>query len=47
MDTQGAEFTRYETQTPIGSMSECQVPELSTQVGLRNIMLQERKKTFY
>jgi hypothetical protein len=44
MDTQGVEFPRYETQPPIGSMSECQVPQLSTQVGLENITLEEGEK---
>jgi hypothetical protein len=41
MDTQGVEFTRYETQTPIGSMPECQVPQFSTQVDLENITFEE------
>jgi hypothetical protein len=27
MDTQGVEFTPYETQTPIGFMSKCQILE--------------------
>jgi hypothetical protein len=44
MDTQGVEFPRYETQPPIGSMSECQVPQFSTQVGLENITLEEGEK---
>jgi hypothetical protein len=38
------EFTRYETQIPIGSMSNCQVRQFSIQVGLKNFTLEEGEK---
>jgi hypothetical protein len=37
IDTQGVEFTRYETQTPIESMLEYQVPEFSIKLDVENI----------
>nr|ABN08159.1 hypothetical protein MtrDRAFT_AC155882g6v2 [Medicago truncatula] len=43
-DTQGVQFTHCELGTSIGSMSECQVPQFSTQVGLENISLVEKKR---
>jgi len=43
---QGVQFTHYEPGTPIGTMSECQVSQFSTQVGLENISLAEKKKMF-
>jgi len=43
MDTQSGEFTRYEPETPIESMSECHVSQFLAQVSLENITLGEKK----
>jgi hypothetical protein len=45
INTQGVEFNRNECETPIGSMSKCQVPQFSTQIGLENIRLEDGERS--
>jgi hypothetical protein len=45
INTQGVEFNRNEYETPIESMSKCQVPQFSTQIGLQNIRLEDGERS--
>jgi hypothetical protein len=45
INTQVVEFNRNECETPIGSMSKCQVPQFSTQIGLENIRLEDGERS--